>query len=52
MNKLASLAATLRDGTNEIHVPPDICERARVPIKRLLDFAAANDQSVYGNNDA
>ncbi|MBI5617142.1 MAG: quinolinate synthase NadA [Gammaproteobacteria bacterium] len=53
MNGLSKLAAALRDTTgHEIHVPRAIAERALVPIKRLLDFAAAQKQRIYGNNDA
>lgn len=52
MNKLTSLAETLANGTNEINLPADLCERARLPIKRLLDFADARKQVIYSNNDA
>ena len=53
MNGLSKLAAALKNGAgNEIHVPRAIGERALVPIKRLLDFAAARKQQIYGNNDA
>ena len=52
MNRLAPLAHALRTGSNEIHLDRDLCERAQRPIKRLLDFAAANKQKIYGNNDA
>lgn len=52
MNGLTKLRDVLRSGGNEISVPADIAERARVPIKRLLDFAAARRETVYGNNDA
>jgi quinolinate synthase len=52
MNGLRKLAATLRDGHNEIAVPADIAARAVLPIRRLLDFSAARQRVVYGNNDA
>ncbi|MFT4580686.1 MAG: quinolinate synthase [Gammaproteobacteria bacterium] len=52
MNELTSLAETLAEGTNEISLSADLCERARLPIKRLLDFADARKQVIYGNNDA
>jgi quinolinate synthase len=52
MNGLRKLAQALRNGANEIVVPADICARAAVPIKRLLDFAAAQDRVVLGNSDA
>ena len=52
MNGLRKLAATLREGHNEIAVPADIAARAVLPIRRLLDFSAARQRVVYGNNDA
>ncbi len=52
MNGLRKLANTLRTGGNEILVPPELCARAVRPIRRLLDFAAAQKQQVLGNNDA
>lgn len=52
MNSLTKLLAVLKSGANEIFVVPDVIERARVPIKRLLDFAAQRKQVIYGNSDA
>ena len=52
MNGLRKLAQVLRTGANEILVDPATGERAVVPIRRLLDFAAAQKRQVYGNNDA
>jgi quinolinate synthase len=52
MNGLVSLAESLRTGSNEIILSREICDRARLPIKRLLDFAAERKQEIYGNNDA
>ncbi len=52
MNSLGKLADSLEQGKNEIHVDMDIVERARVPIKRLLDFSRQQNQEIYGNNDA
>ena len=52
MNGLKSLHHVLTTGANEVLVPPEIAERARVPIARLLDFAAARAKPVLGNNDA
>ncbi|MEQ8662646.1 MAG: quinolinate synthase, partial [Gammaproteobacteria bacterium] len=53
MNGLRKLRNALLAGAHhEIHVPADIAERARRPIARLLEFAAARHQPVYGNNDA
>lgn len=52
MNTLHKLAHTLRTGANEILVDPAILERARRPIKRLLEFAESNRRAIYGANDA
>ena len=52
MNSLTKLLATLKSGANEIFVDTDIIQRARVPIERLLDFAARRRQVIYGNSDA
>jgi quinolinate synthase len=52
MNGLRNLASSLRTGSNEVHVPREIAIRAVVPIKRLLDFSAARNKVVLGNNDA
>ena len=40
MNELETLAATLRDGGNEIQVDAGIRERALVPLRRMLEFRA------------
>jgi quinolinate synthase len=40
MNSLQSLEATLLRQDNEIHLDADICQKAYVPIQRMLDFAA------------
>ncbi len=40
MNTLEKVAAVLENGANEIQVAPDMAARARVPIQRMLDFAA------------
>jgi quinolinate synthase len=39
MNTLTSTVQVLETGSNEIHVDSDIIERAKRPIKRLLDFS-------------
>ena len=52
MNSLTKLLESLRSGANEVFVDPGIIERARIPIERLLDFAAQRQQVIYGNNDA
>jgi quinolinate synthase len=40
MNSLQNLEQVLVKGDQEIHVDPDIRERAKVSIQRMLDFAA------------
>ena len=52
MSSLPKLLATLKSGANEIFVDADVIERARIPIERLLDFAARRQQVIYGNSDA
>lgn len=39
MNSLQNLAEVLENGTNEIFVSADLAEKARIPIRRMLDFA-------------
>jgi len=39
MNSLQNLAETLRTGAGEIKVAPELAAKARLPIKRMLDFA-------------
>ena len=52
MNTLRKLAHTLETGANEILVDPAILGRARLPIKRLLDFAESRRKKIYGASDA
>ena len=52
MNRLEPLAQALRTGSNEITLPRSLCDRARLPIDRLLNFAAERGAVIYGNNDA
>ncbi len=52
MNSLTKLLDTLRSGANEVFVDGDIIERSRIPIERLLEFAARRGQVIYGNSDA
>ena len=40
MNSLLNLKETLATGNNEVHVSRELAEKARIPIKRMLDFAA------------
>jgi quinolinate synthase len=48
MNALDNLADSLEFGRNEVHVDPAIGERAMLPLKRMLDFAAERRQAVQG----
>ena len=52
MNTLRKLVHTLETGANEIVVEPATLGRARLPIKRLLDFAEGRRKKIYGANDA
>lgn len=40
MNSLQNLATIFEDSANEIHISKDLAHRAKVPIERMLDFAA------------
>jgi quinolinate synthase len=51
MNGLANLADVLEHGRNEIHVEPQLGLRARVPIDRMLDFAANKNKVVRASGD-
>jgi quinolinate synthase len=52
MNSLVKIRDVLRDGSNEIVVPFDIAQQARIPIERLLEFSKKRKIVVIGNNDA
>ena len=41
MNSLENLKQSLEEGTNEIRVNPDLAEKAAIPIRRMLEFAAS-----------
>ena len=51
MNGLANLAAVLERGHNEIFVDTRIAARARLPIDRMLDFAARRKKRVQASGD-
>jgi quinolinate synthase len=51
MNGLANLAAVLEQGGNEIHVDAGLVERARLPIERMLAFAAEQKKNVRASGD-
>ncbi len=49
MNDLEALAAAFDRDDNEIFVDPALGERAMVPLRRMLDFAAELNVTVKGN---
>lgn len=51
MNGLANLADVLERGHNEIFVDPSIAVRAKLPIDRMLDFAARHKTRVQASGD-
>jgi quinolinate synthase len=51
MNGLDELAATLESGSNEVLVDAAIGRRARQPIDRMLNFAAARGKRVLSSGD-
>ncbi|ABA49805.1 quinolinate synthetase complex, A subunit [Burkholderia mallei] len=51
MNALSNLADVLERGHNEIFVEAAIAQRARMPIDRMLDFAARHKQRVQASGD-
>ena len=51
MNGLANLAEVLERGHNEILVDAAICGRARLPIDRMLAFAAERKRRVQASGD-
>jgi len=52
MNGLVNLAEVLESGLNEIHVDPDIAQRALLPIERMLDFARQSNLPTRGIGNA
>lgn len=52
MNGLRNLAGTLERLDNEILVDPEIAARARVSLRRMLEFGEQRRQVVYGTGDA
>jgi len=51
MNGLANLAAVLEHGHGEILLEADLAARARVPLNRMLAFAARKQQCVRASGD-
>jgi quinolinate synthase len=48
MNELEALDQVFQRADNEIHVDPAVGERAMVPLRRMLDFAASLNTGVVG----
>jgi quinolinate synthase len=49
MNDLQTLLDCLQHGRNEILVDPALCERALLPLTRMLDFSRERHLAVRGN---
>ncbi|MDE1462344.1 quinolinate synthase NadA [Spartinivicinus poritis] len=49
MNQLENLATALEQGTNTIEVDSALAEKAMIPLRRMLDFAAELKLKVKGN---
>jgi quinolinate synthase len=52
MNALDNLHAVLESGANEVRIDPRIAEAARLPIERMLRFAAERGVRVQASGDA
>ena len=52
MNGLRKLLNVLDQGNNEVHVAPEVAEKARQSIERLLDFTAEERAPLALANDA
>jgi len=51
MNALQNLEQVLIEGNQEIHIEPDIRERAVLPIRRMLDFAREHGIGTKRDSD-
>lgn len=51
MNGLANIADALETGSPQIHIDPTLAERARLPIDRMLAFAASSGANVQASGD-
>lgn len=49
MNDLQSLLYCLEHGTGEVHVPPELCEAALLPLQRMVNFSKERAVAVKGN---
>lgn len=48
MNSLQRLYESLRDGSNEVKVEPELAREAMIPLQRMLDFSRQNRLKVQG----
>lgn len=48
MNALDNLYESLKKGSNQIHVAPELAEKAMIPLQRMLDFSAQRRLKVQG----
>lgn len=48
MNALDNLYESLKTGSNQVRVPPDLAEKAMLPLQRMLDFSAQRRLKVQG----
>lgn len=48
MNSLENLYHSLKNGSNQISVAPDLAKRAMIPLQRMLDFSNQNKVRVQG----
>lgn len=51
MNGLKGIEHSLETGTGEVHLAPDLAERALKPLQRMLDFAAEQKRRVQASGD-
>jgi quinolinate synthase len=49
MNELQSLLSCLEQGTNEVHVDPELGARALLPLQRMVNFSRERALAVKGN---
>jgi quinolinate synthase len=52
MNSLHNLATVLERGDNEIHIEPELCKKAVLPIRRMLDFAKEHGIGMKNSGNA
>lgn len=52
MNGLGNIATALERGEPELHVEPEVVQKAQCSLGRMLDFAAQRSAQVIGTGDA